>query len=101
MTVNELCDVLYAASKDRKSVATGLDCLTQCVDAWLVDAPHLVNDLFGCLDMSRCVRAIGQTLLAITARDWDRLSNRGEFVRRFRNALRDRDVPERIVRRMK
>lgn len=84
-SLDELLDELYAASShsDRSRIAPALDRMLVCVDHWRLSSPGTIADLFERLDLSRVVRAVGQTLIASTRLYGDRSKTRQGFVSRF------------------
>ncbi len=89
---------LYAASAaahdgDRSKVGPALDLMINCVDDWRRSSPTTIAELFRRIDPAQCVRAVGQTLLAVTRVTDDSPVARRAFMERFLAVLRERGEP--------
>jgi len=86
---------LYAASAagDRARIAFALDLMLDHIDRWRGSSPTTIAELFRRLDPVQCVRAVGQTLLAVTRVTNDSPVARRAFMERFLAVLRERGEP--------
>lgn len=102
-SLDALLEMLYAASShsDRSHIAPALDRLLVYLDHWRACSPGRIAALFERLDLSRLVRAVGQTLLASTRLAGDRSVARQEFLARFLEDLRIRRTPEAMIARLR